>query len=208
LKSLYAILDIDVNATTKEVHAAYRRLAKTLHPDAGGGREAYDEIAKAHEVLSDPKRREGYDQSGQTDKMKIDEISAITQIIQQNLLQVMNAAAQQGLAPEHHDLVTEILRLVVFQVSAIEGGLSAQRASLKRMEKHLGRFSRSDDRPELIENLIRQQIKTLRKDIAQNKIALEAHKMAETYLRAGKYRLDEPVMPNSQYIGFFTATRA
>ncbi|CDI78515.1 DnaJ domain-containing protein, putative [Eimeria acervulina] len=45
---------------------AYRKLAKKLHPDVAPGKEKeFMEIAKAHEVLSDPERRKKYDAFGE-----------------------------------------------------------------------------------------------------------------------------------------------
>lgn len=40
---------------------AYRRLARTLHPDKGGRPEAFSALQHAFEVLIDPKRRAVYD---------------------------------------------------------------------------------------------------------------------------------------------------
>ncbi|MDA8087224.1 MAG: DnaJ domain-containing protein [Nitrospiraceae bacterium] len=37
---LYAALDIPRDADAAAVHAAYRRTAKTAHPDAGGSADA------------------------------------------------------------------------------------------------------------------------------------------------------------------------
>ncbi|CDJ59467.1 hypothetical protein EMWEY_00057610 [Eimeria maxima] len=45
---------------------AYRKLAKKLHPDVAPGKEKeFMEIAKAHEVLSDPEQRKKYDTFGE-----------------------------------------------------------------------------------------------------------------------------------------------
>ncbi|KAL8273791.1 hypothetical protein Esti_002265 [Eimeria stiedai] len=45
---------------------AYRKLAKRLHPDVAPGKEGeFMEIAKAHEVLSDPEQRKRYDAFGE-----------------------------------------------------------------------------------------------------------------------------------------------
>lgn len=64
----YEILGVSKNATLDEIKAAYRRLALKWHPDKNKSPEAtekFKQINKAFEVLSDPKKREIYDQYGE-----------------------------------------------------------------------------------------------------------------------------------------------
>ena len=67
-KDYYQILGVDKKATTDEIKRAYRKLAMKYHPDRNPGNksaeEKFKEINEAHEVLSDPKKRERYDQLG------------------------------------------------------------------------------------------------------------------------------------------------
>jgi molecular chaperone DnaJ len=61
----YERLGVSPAATTAEIKAAYHRLARRVHPDAGGG-QVGAEMAAANEawrVLSDPGRRAVYDAS-------------------------------------------------------------------------------------------------------------------------------------------------
>ncbi|MFP5341967.1 MAG: J domain-containing protein [Candidatus Limnocylindria bacterium] len=62
----YATLELDPAATPREIRAAYRRLARATHPDGNAGDPAlerrFKKIARAYEVLSDPKRRKAYDE--------------------------------------------------------------------------------------------------------------------------------------------------
>lgn len=57
----YEVLGISVRATPEEVRAAYRRAARTRHPDAGGDARAMTELNAAWHVLRDPGRRATYD---------------------------------------------------------------------------------------------------------------------------------------------------
>lgn len=66
----YEALGIPKTSTDKEIKAAYRKLAKTHHPDLhqGDAKKAAEEkfklISEAYEVLSDPEKRAKYDQLG------------------------------------------------------------------------------------------------------------------------------------------------
>ncbi|XP_022153460.1 uncharacterized protein LOC111020962 [Momordica charantia] len=64
----YATLGIPKSANSKEIKAAYRRLARQYHPDVNkepGATEKFKEISAAYEVLSDDKKRALYDQYGE-----------------------------------------------------------------------------------------------------------------------------------------------
>lgn len=66
--SLYDILGLHKNASTKQIKASYYELAKMYHPDANiGNAEAnkkFQEITEAYEVLTDDHKRAEYDKYG------------------------------------------------------------------------------------------------------------------------------------------------
>ena len=67
----YKTLGVPRNAQAEEIKKAYRKLARTHHPDAGGDEAKFKEINEAYEVLSDPKKREMYDQYGTANENQI-----------------------------------------------------------------------------------------------------------------------------------------
>ncbi|KAI1883274.1 hypothetical protein AGOR_G00243520 [Albula goreensis] len=67
-KDYYKILGIQKGAAEEDIKKAYRKQALKWHPDknkASNAEEKFKEIAEAYEVLSDPKKREIYDQYGE-----------------------------------------------------------------------------------------------------------------------------------------------
>ena len=67
----YKTLGVSRTATQDEIKKAFRKLARTHHPDAGGDEAKFKEINEAYEVLSDEKKRELYDQYGTANENQI-----------------------------------------------------------------------------------------------------------------------------------------
>lgn len=59
----YQVLRVAVTATEKEIKAAYRRAARTAHPDHGGDAATFRRVTAAYETLIDPARRRAYDRT-------------------------------------------------------------------------------------------------------------------------------------------------
>lgn len=60
-RSHYDVLGVTARATPDEVRDAYRRAARSHHPDAGGDSGRMSELNAAWRVLGDPRRRAVYD---------------------------------------------------------------------------------------------------------------------------------------------------
>jgi curved DNA-binding protein len=67
-KDYYTILGVGKTATQEDLKKAFRKLARKHHPDVNPGdkaaEEKFKEISEAYEVLSDPEKRQKYDQFG------------------------------------------------------------------------------------------------------------------------------------------------
>lgn len=65
-KDFYAVLGVPKDADAASIKKAYRKLARTMHPDHNPGDAAaeakFKEVGEAYAVLSDPEQRQQYDQ--------------------------------------------------------------------------------------------------------------------------------------------------
>jgi len=68
-KDYYSILGVTKSASDTDIKKAYRKLALQYHPDRNKGdkvsEEKFKEVTKAYEVLSDPQKKQTYDQFGE-----------------------------------------------------------------------------------------------------------------------------------------------
>ena len=62
--SYYDLLGVSPDASQSEIKKAFHKLALKNHPDRGGDAEKFKEMSAAYDVLSDPDKRERYDQLG------------------------------------------------------------------------------------------------------------------------------------------------
>jgi molecular chaperone DnaJ len=65
---LYKTLGVSKKATDEEIKKAYRKLARTYHPDRNPddseAEEKFKEISAAYDILGDPEKRKEYDEGG------------------------------------------------------------------------------------------------------------------------------------------------
>src|SRR5882724_8759503 len=64
----YQTLGVNHEADVEEIRKAYRRLARKHHPDLNPGDKAaedrFKKVQEAYDILSDPKKKQMYDQYG------------------------------------------------------------------------------------------------------------------------------------------------
>lgn len=66
-KDYYQVLGVSKGVSEADLKSAYRKLARQYHPDvnkAPDAAEKFKEVSEAYQVLSDPKKRQLYDQVG------------------------------------------------------------------------------------------------------------------------------------------------
>lgn len=154
----YAELGLTAAATPAQIRAAYRRLSKTSHPDAGGDPVAFERLKLAHDVLMDPERRAKFDATGEVDLGTADNAHGpVALMLGAALAVVMGQIEASGRVATSVDLVKELL---LFLKAALDE-IVAQRAKTLKIQsgyrKILGRFTVTDG-SNLIEGIIRARV--------------------------------------------------
>jgi DnaJ-class molecular chaperone len=63
MSDYYSILGVSKDTSNNDIKKKYRQLARENHPDKGGDKEHFQKIQEAYETLSDPQKRQAYDNS-------------------------------------------------------------------------------------------------------------------------------------------------
>lgn len=66
-RDYYEVLGLKKGASEQEIKSAYRKLARQHHPDvdkSAGADTRFKEVSEAYQILSDPQKKQSYDQFG------------------------------------------------------------------------------------------------------------------------------------------------
>lgn len=140
--NLYKILGVKRTALRKEIHKAYRKMAKTAHPDGGGTVKAFNALTVAYNVLSDQERRTLYDETGEVSAPKPDNIDGgAIEIIAEKLGLVIHA---------EHDLAAMDVGALIEQalrddIASRQASVAHQQRAAARLETLRARAKRKND---------------------------------------------------------------
>lgn len=186
-RELYGILGVGRDASQAAIKKAYRKKAKSLHPDKGGDAEAFQALEKAHRTLGDPQLRAEYDATGNTDGRKLDNsLSAAYSLIAGTCEQILNKILAGGNNPLHFDIVADIRTHITAPIAKGEG-------ARKKIERHLslirpleGKFKAKSG-----ENILEGLVKA--------KIAQGERQMEATDAELAKFRKAEEIMKDYSF---------
>lgn len=182
---LYAALDLPRDATADDAHAAYRRAAKSAHPDAGGTPEEWALVSLAHDVLTNEARRARYDETGAVDEPADNRTAQALQMLNGCLDDLLTA--HQG---QRTILETDV---VVGLRAKLDERAHKQHTQIVQFDRaievnrwFLGRFRRADEAPNMLEGLVGGRIAEFerRKSLAEQTLAIieDAKKLLEGYV--------------------------
>lgn len=187
MPDLYAALDLPRGADRAAVRRAYRKAAKTAHPDAGGSPKQFALVRLAHDTLTDDARRRKYDETGEIEEKPVD--TRRTDMMQV-ISMALDMAMQQIQKPDQTDMATAVRTILCkLQVRANEETAAFQR-KMEQTRKVAGRFTVEGEN--LMETLIRGHITQCETEIAKRKTQIDLIKDALTLLADYRFRFDVP----------------
>lgn len=134
----YSILGLKKSATRDQVRAAFRRLSKQHHPDAGGDPRQFSALKAAHDLLVDEPRRAHWDKSG-WDRGNEEQLRGQAFGALAGCLQGVLAGDDE---PKLIDVVARMRAMIQDFIKRQRQSLEQHRKVLARVDSMKGRFRR------------------------------------------------------------------
>jgi DnaJ-class molecular chaperone len=153
----YGILGVDKSTSLDDIKKAYKAKSKELHPDHGGNAEDFANMKKAFDILTDPARRNLYDEYG------IDEALVIENEAQLVAIQIV-ISALEGL-PDSCDMDKEISAIFKRCLDGLKNQEESAKKSRDKLQNRLDGIQKKPVNDFLtleIEKVIKQYNRTMK----------------------------------------------
>lgn len=191
-ENLYEILGIEPTATQDEIKAAYRELSKALHPDKGGKDSRQSEINNAYTILSNPAKRQRYDDTGNaTDKPYENRVNDF-------LANIFFKLIDQNPDPGTVDLIEQMNRCLHAIIKDGYQSIAHSEKSVKKFNRVLDKLSSKGNRSLMI--LLTRQIDQLEKNIMADRENLEFTKEVLEILKDYTFDFSRPEEISSYFL--------
>lgn len=184
----YVMLGLERDADEAAVKAAYRKKAKSAHPDAGGDPDEFGRITTSYDLLKDPVRRKVYDDTGYdpqlADVADLKGLMVLESLINDMILDEREPGSFDPVAGLRRKLTDDILK-ARFHILELERHRT-------RIRKHVDRIGR---RPEtdVLGSMLRARTQSIAEAIKNAEIQIDAIERAYSMLEGYSYEL-EPLL--------------
>ncbi|QEE43967.1 molecular chaperone DnaJ [Rhizobium sp. WL3] len=181
----YELLGVAREADDAAVKAAYRKVAKTAHPDAGGDAEAFAKISACYDLLKDPVRRRVFDDTGYDPQLAeptdLKGLMVLETLINDMILDEREPGSFDPVAGLRRKLTDDILKCR-FHILELE----RHRA---RVRKHLDRLGRRPD-TDVLGSMLRARAQSITDAIKASEVQIGAIERAYSMLEGYSYELE------------------
>ncbi|MGE3528387.1 MAG: DnaJ domain-containing protein [Methyloceanibacter sp.] len=189
VKDLYRILGIGRDAARDEIHRAYRRKAKSSHPDSGGSVGAFGELATAYAVLSNPRCRERYDETGEIEQPRPNNFDAsAVEVIAQKLGLIIHA--EQDLTGM--DIGALIEAAIREDMAERRTTIAGQKRAIERVARLRARIQRKARGDNMLARVLDWHESSTRLQIDKNEAAVASMERALEILKDYAFIEDAP----------------
>jgi len=166
MKDPYKTLNVDKDATEKEIKKAYRKKAKETHPDKKEDKDAteFNEVSTAYMVLSNPIKRKEFDETGSVDTDSVSEEERnLTMAIERFISCFMDSVSKTPFDELKYKNIIEGVRIKINeQVKAIDEDIKNAEGLADHYTKIKDKVNYKGDKDDFLSVAIDQQIQGLK----------------------------------------------
>lgn len=205
---LYETLGVNRDADETAIRAAWKRAAKRAHPDQGGMREDFDRVQTALMVLTDMRRRERYDRTGEYDPADDPDnsLSEANKILAECIQAIIYDAQLPDNALANMDMLDRVCGTVADARRQLTDHIAANVRLRQRAKRLLGRFLKAGKPFPLIESMVRFQIRQMDEEDERAATKLGHITEVEATLAELEFKADEA--PHSAVVAALSQRRA
>lgn len=138
-------------------------------------------------VLRNPDKRARYDQDGTIEDEPDREVTEIAQIISAAFQAALTAAHE----PKFADVVELARQQLHDQIAQIKAARSQSSKAVIRMSDAINRLGHKGDRPDIVGNMLREQLRAAEKHVEQCDRGIRVHETALEFAADYTWRKDE-----------------
>jgi curved DNA-binding protein CbpA len=164
MTDLYAVLGVPRDANAQTIRRAFRKKARSAHPDGGGSVEDFNQLKSAYDTLSDPARRRRYDETGEVGDPSADpHVAKIIELLSQAFDQALSEISSSG-ALNDADIIPLMAKSLAMSATQTSAQHIAFESRVAQMQRLKDRFSVIEGE-NLMETVITKRIKFCQQQI-------------------------------------------
>jgi curved DNA-binding protein CbpA len=183
-QDLYESLGIIPDATDDEIKQAYRKNAMKKHPDRGGSKEEFHALQVAYDVLTDPEKRQRYDETGKAgpdteEDVMMNQLGAL-------LLQLVDT-----MDVELQDIAGAMKRIIAEKIVAQDKAVAGMRHKILLREKAIQRLSRKSGGENAFASILEDDVANLEQQIRDMELVQVVGRKMLALVDGYVYKVDE-----------------
>ncbi len=187
-KTLYDTLGVKKNASKEDIKKAYRNKAKENHPDKqGGDNEKMTELTHAYDILSNDKKKERYDSTGQEKETPFAE--RFMGFVNDLFIQIIEKTPDV----ESDDLIEEFRGHADKILKNIKENRSQSKIKIEKYIKVRERVICTTNKHILL--VMDSKIDTMQQSLASFEVEIEFIEQCIEVLKTYEYKVDEHPLP-------------
>lgn len=189
---LYGVLGVEPNASQDDIKRAGKQRRRETHPDAGGDQEAFIAVGRALAILSDPRARERYDQTGYDEPMSAENEIQAAAMGYLNGLVIQLVEGDVADSP-FHNIIGSMRDIAHAARAGTLKRIASVDRTIRKIERNKDKFHRINGKTNFLKLALEGRLVELRKLMFQMERERDMYDKAVDLLMSYRFDQDDPM---------------